>query len=293
MDRLARVLELVARELEADDVRLEIGVRPPREQDAVVELASGFRLVAVFDCPRADLNERRARLLGLAQTFEATLDGAILGAPHPMTTALAASALDEALIALARIASAIAVVVIDERSPMIWGCSLQPRGPEDADVAMWLSVAASAAARVGIDFGALIVAPADEVTATVDRVALPAEDRSRIARAAARIQSTGMRRTPEEAHAFVVTMRAIAAARRGGGDDRAPGGGPDGPGWLARAFGGIYRLVLAFDAPYSELHAESAAKRALPVIERLVMALPPVDPQGGGKGQVVRLFGPR
>lgn len=290
------MLELVARELEADDARLEVGVRPPREQDAAIELASGFRLVAVFDHPRDDIAARRERLAALAQTFEATLDAATLGAPFPSTTALAASALDEALAALARIASATAVVVIDERSPMIWGCSLQPRGPEDADVAVWLSIAAVAASRVGIEFAALLAAPADEVAAALDRAGPATEDRNRIARAVSRIQSTGLRRTPEEAHAFVVAMRAVAAARRGTGEDRAPAGGHDGPGWLARDFGGIYRLVLAFDAPYSELHAESAAKRALPVIERLVMALPPVDPQGGGggsKGQVVRLFGPR
>jgi hypothetical protein len=56
-----------------------------------------------------------------------------------------------------------------------------------------------------------------------------------------------------------------------------------------RAFAGIYRVILVYEGPFSELHAEGALVRALPVITRLVTALPPRDPvSGGAKVAVLR-----
>src|SRR5207248_1433711 len=49
-------------------------------------------------------------------------------------------------------------------------------------------------------------------------------------------------------------------------------------GYVARSFAGIYVLVLVFDAPFDELRAKRAMVHALPAIERLVLALPPLDP---------------
>jgi len=49
-------------------------------------------------------------------------------------------------------------------------------------------------------------------------------------------------------------------------------------GYVARSFAGIYLVVLVFDAPFDELRAERALTEALPKIERLVLALPPLDP---------------
>ena len=51
---------------------------------------------------------------------------------------------------------------------------------------------------------------------------------------------------------------------------------------ITRRFGGIYRLALAFESAYSELHAEPTLTRALPSIERLVADLPPIDPTPAG-----------
>jgi hypothetical protein len=48
---------------------------------------------------------------------------------------------------------------------------------------------------------------------------------------------------------------------------------------LAHSFAGIYLLVLVFEAAFDELRAERAVVEALPRIERLVLALPPLDPQ--------------
>jgi hypothetical protein len=52
----------------------------------------------------------------------------------------------------------------------------------------------------------------------------------------------------------------------------------DGFAYLARSFAGIYVLVLVFDGAFDELRAERALALSLPTIERLVTALPPLDP---------------
>ena len=56
---------------------------------------------------------------------------------------------------------------------------------------------------------------------------------------------------------------------------------------LARMFGGLYVLVLSFKGDLSEPVAVGALLHAADAIERLVLALPPVDPPPGGK--VIRL----
>jgi len=49
-------------------------------------------------------------------------------------------------------------------------------------------------------------------------------------------------------------------------------------GYVARSFASIYVIILAYGAPFDELHAKRALTPALPTIERLVAALPPLDP---------------
>ncbi|MBC8070329.1 MAG: hypothetical protein IAG13_18495 [Deltaproteobacteria bacterium] len=294
MEALIRLLELVARELGADDVRIELGLRAPREHDVWCELAGGFRLIATFDAVPAELDDKRERLLTLAETFATTIDAALVHAPQVGGgIELAAHALDETLAVLARSASAIAAVVVDDRSPVIWGSSLAPRGPEDADVAAWISAAAQSAARGGLDLGELLAGPQHQLEDRLARAELTAEDRTRVARAIGRIHGQGLHRTAEQWRALVATMRAIAIARRAPADDKLVPTGGDDLGLLARGFAGIYRVVLVFLGAYSELHAEAAAIRALPTIERLVTNLPPFDPAPRGGGDVVRLFPPR
>jgi hypothetical protein len=110
-------------------------------------------------------------------------------------------------------------------------------------------------------------------------------------RAIVRLDSLAYLDSAPSRRRFVLAMRAIAAARRGPADARVVTAETDPLGWLARRFAGIYRLVLAFDGQYSELHAEAAIIRALPVIERIVTGLPPFDGPKGG--QIVRLFPPK
>lgn len=56
---------------------------------------------------------------------------------------------------------------------------------------------------------------------------------------------------------------------------------------LARMFGGLYVLALTFRGSLSEPVAVGALLHSADAIERLVLALPPVDPPPGGK--VIRL----
>ena len=83
-------------------------------------------------------------------------------------------------------------------------------------------------------------------------------------------------RGPGGPGAEIVMANAIASVRDAGVH----------PGHVAfRAFGGSYVLLVAYDAPFSEVAAEGTLIRALPVIERLVARLPPVEPGGGGKAR--------
>jgi len=71
-------------------------------------------------------------------------------------------------------------------------------------------------------------------------------------------------------------------------DEGEPGAGA---GWLARPFGGIYWVMMVFDAPFSELAADGQLVRALPLIQARVFALTPREPDGSdpARSNVVRL----
>jgi hypothetical protein len=56
--------------------------------------------------------------------------------------------------------------------------------------------------------------------------------------------------------------------------------------FLAHSFASIYLLVVVYENAFDEIRAERAVVDALPRVERLVLALPPLDPgppfQGAG-----------
>jgi hypothetical protein len=64
-------------------------------------------------------------------------------------------------------------------------------------------------------------------------------------------------------------------------------------GIVVRSFASIYLLVLAFDGAFDELRAERAIEDALPRVERLVLALPPLDPKPAPIAGVIALRRPR
>jgi hypothetical protein len=62
---------------------------------------------------------------------------------------------------------------------------------------------------------------------------------------------------------------------------------------ITHSFAGIYLLVVVFDGSFDELRAERSILEALPRIERLVLALPPLDPSPSTGAGVIAVRRPR
>lgn len=272
MQALLRFLEIVRRELGADDVRGEIGGREPPAGTIWATTPGGVRIVAIFDRAPADLEELRARLRVLAESF-ATVSSIDETSHSQPPRAGAGHELDDALDVLAQRARSAAALVIDDSSPEIWGSSLVPHGPEDVEEAIWIARIASAVEATGHDLAELVTRDPEAIRAAL----APAPDPSALARDVERVRELGARAVDRR---HLLAMRAIAAVREAEGKGE-PGAGAPVP-ILVRTFATIYRLILVFEGPVSELHAESALIHALPVIERMVTSLPPRDPVAGG-----------
>lgn len=278
MDDTLRLLEVVRRELGADDARVEIGGRDPGD-DVVWCAVEGRRLVVVFDdAPEQSLAELRERLETLVRAFPTTLEPR----EKPRRVIEPQRALDDALDILAQQSTATHALVIDDSSPVIWGSSDLHRGPEDIVDAKLAAEALTLASAAGMDLAAHL--------AGVVKDPLP-EELQRLIRqmhVASEHQPRDIARWRDvlRVSAALVTLRDSIAreptATRFALHD------PD-LAMLARGFGNIYWMLLVFDrAGFSELHAEAAMIHASPWIEKLVSALPPVDPSGGG-GRVTTL----
>jgi len=284
VDDVPRLLEVVRRELGADDARLEIGGRDPDDDAVWCEVEEGVRLRAIFDSPpEANAAELRERLEALVTSFAETLQSAPTPSRRPLDPQ---HALDDALEVLTAQAGSLFAVVIDHSSPVVWGTSARPRGPEDLNDAARAAEAIALANAMGIDLPAVMAGETEE---------LAPELSSLVGQLRASAAPEGDDRDAAE---WGLRFRLFAAlsALRGAMDEDETGTrhavhDPD-LAFLARSFGGIYWLLLVFDeTSFSELHAEAALIHAQPWIERLVEALPPVDPGGGGRGmgRVLRL----
>lgn len=283
---LRRFLELVTRELGADDARAELGGRDPVAPGVVfTNVADGWRLVAVFDNPRADHDVAAAqtKLDRLAQSFTHTL--ADLKPPAPLASAaLPARRLDDALEGLRARTGGVAAVVIDGNSPVLWGSSEGQRETVNVDDLARIGAALAVARDRGVSLDQLTVRDADLILNA--------------------LRNRGIERSVDELLAFLVvrdqdeivvrhrllTALAVAAVRvkvhRG---DHARSVHHEAQyGYIARGLANIYQIVVVFAGPFSELHVESAILHAMPTIEELLFALPPVDPPPS-KGQVIRL----
>lgn len=249
VDDIERFLQIVCREVEAIDAKLELGGRPPTSPLLVAhQIREGFRLVAVFERQPLEPGDVRDKLAELAGSFADTVDASIPVATRRIdvvqSDSSASAMLDEALAVLARQADAIAAVVIDEGSPIVWGSSEPPPRIEDVETARRIITT--------IDEGEALQ-PAD-----VDALRGAELDPRRMAVLRA-----------------ITATRGVATPRLTESDASF--------GVLARPFGGIYRLILAFEGSFPTLKAEGALRRALPAIERLVADLPPLDPEPRGQ----------
>ncbi len=270
---LLRFLALVERELGAQEARLELSAHDPSDEVVWAPMAHGFRVVARLAAPH-DPEALRSRLRSLVDSFSGVLAEASLPAVRE-APATSTATLEEALDLLAHRARAESAWVIDDSTPEVWGGSL-PHDGFDVDDARRVARLALTAERLGSTLPELVKLGESLRSRLAEHDVTP-EAAQEIERELDELRAAG----PLPDGAILRTLRALAAVR---GKALTPSDHV-----FLRGFAGIYELVLVFSGPYSELHAEAAVLRALPLIERLVTSLPPRDPVGqGAKVAVLR-----
>jgi hypothetical protein len=311
-----RLLSLVRRELGAEDVRvLDLGAEPPAASNVVhAAMPDGRTVVVSYGAVPADRDARLRRLEMLIRTFGQSLVQDEQEQPAsrrpPQVT------LTEELRALTQRAQAINALVIDTESPIEWGSALPADGrsggsarpgdgggtvamldwsrrqlmdgirtdldEEDANDASVGDVAAAASGVGGVSLADSSDMPAAAVASVA---AAPVVE----AAAPALSELTEVERwhaLSEQAKTAARALPGTSAMAKGGHLHHAARGGP----WfVARSFAGIYLLVLVFEGEYDELRAERAILEGLARVERMVMALPPLDPEPAPTADVIRL----
>lgn len=301
MDDLLRLLELVRRELEAEDAYVRLGGRrndDPRRVSA--ELRPDCHLVVRFAEPPAEPEEVARRVAELADAFTTTViraietvDAAWSRATGPLAGAHAggqAQALVQTLADLRDATGAALALVVDRQSPVIWGCSDPELGLRDRPAARVLAGALSTLRDQGLD---PVHAAASH---TPEAAGLRLEQAMRETPGSASLELA--RRALEAAeHAQPGGAALLAAAARAllvldetpDAPPRMPEG--DEPGLASKGLLGLYVVALVFTRPFSPLRVEGVLRRALPIIERNVTELPPLDPEPA-EGRVLPLKTP-
>ncbi len=224
-----RFLELLQRELEAQDAWLQLGGAEPNDERLIWQTVGGgiTRVVLRLDQVPADRGALSSRLAALCTTFRSTIEEAAEQSATPRApTDMARQRLDEELGALSERAGAGRAFVFDLDSPVIWGASVVHGG------------------------GA-------------------AQANQLLERAVAELRGERAEEL-RKAHGHTVRLTLDSGEEI-----------------LVRPFASIYVLTLLFSEPVSEPIALGAVLHAAGVIERLVLALPPIDPDPGAK--VLRL----
>ena len=272
---LARFLELCAREMDADDVRaLPRGEAVAAPNVLIVPLGEALDVVVRFPVSPVDLDARLRRLEMLAAAFETALEGA-KRRPH------ARRSLRHELQALAARADAVDALVIDAHSPVVWGAA-GPIATPNAPVIPLKPEDRRRIERIQESHRDLIAALGedldDDEDEPVDRASAPPPPPTPnplSARAVADVRA-------HPATAMLHRGRHLAHSVRSASY-----------GLLARSFAAIYVLILVFDKPFDEIRAERAMREGLHEIEKLVLALPPLDPAPGPTAGVVSMRGRR
>ena len=319
-----RFLSLAQRELSADDVRLLApGESPPTAANVIVaRLKDGSHVVASFGNAPAEPDVLARRLAMLADTFAEALASPLPSerSRRPSTRARmpVVSSLHEELKALAVRANAHDVVVIDGDSPVVWGCastSAKPRARNemllrDVSTRELSSRDEPSAPGAGLHMVAASddSGPLQDTTAPTGnlRMAPPPEESAPLLTSLGQAHAhdaddehdhdTGAHDEQDEPE---ITRRAIGLIRslpqldllHKGRHLRHVSRGESS--YLVLSFSSIYLLCMVFDGDFDELRAERAAHESLPRIERLVLALPPLDPDPQPMGDVVALRSPR
>jgi hypothetical protein len=282
---MLRFLDLLRQELRADDARAELGGRDPDDPRLIwTSLGNGWRLVLSFNKAPDDRVRVCAQLKELVAGFsQSSGDRALPPAPDPPVDS-AFRRLDTALEGLRARSGAIGVVLIDDQSPVLWGHANSHRGVQDVEAQVDIGRAVGNMRRAGLTLDELFaLAPADLSTRLT---ALGVEDHA--AELLGEVIDDG-EETPTR-H-FLLTCLAVARARQEAETKPRPARWAFHEtqfGYLVRSFANIYLLISVFEGAFSELHVESAVVHALPAIEQLLVALPPLDPPPRA-GRVIRL----
>ncbi len=223
-----------------------------------VALPNEHALVAILPAEVDDVEAKARRLEMLAETFREILDPNRSQGSRPPP----AQSLHEALEALRARAEAFDALVIEAQSPVVWA-----RAGASVDAEPWLGPPPDNVVelRPGHDAAHAVSGgeghTSEKVRAGTPVPPMPDEKHERVERALGEVRAlSAMATLHKGAHLHHAERR-------------------DELGWIARSFAGIYVLVLVFDRLYDELRAERAIALSLPVIERLVTALPPIDPE--------------
>jgi hypothetical protein len=277
-DLTKRFSELVRRELGASDVRLADQAEAEAEHAVSTALQDGRRLDAVFDGPIGDRDTMTRRLEILVRAFESVL---FEDSEQPKRAPVAVSLQDE-LRALTVRSGAVDTLVIDAHSPVIWASAMKGATlPITVESSAFPAEAKETLRLVRESHRGVLRAlsrpPADDSDDDFDSQAPPRSvtPPPQLVVVAPLDDPPG---TPNErALAAVRRLPQIETLHRGGHLNQTVREADFG--YLARSFAGIYALVVVFDAPFDEIRAERAVRDSLPRIERLVLALPPFDPE--------------
>lgn len=271
-----RFTALVMRELQAALVKIVDASEPERDSEHVLSarLQDGRRVDAVFERAIEDRAALARRLQMLVAAFESALAEPEEGTRRKPP----AISLREELRAMTMRAGAIDGIVIDAHSPVTWATAHGAAvGPFTVTPELQKAIALVQMSRR--DLIDAIRHELDQNDADWDESPPPPETKSE---PPPPTLSDRTRRAVDE----VRNLPTLATLRRGG--HLAHVVREDDFGILARSFAGIYVLVVVFDHLFDELRAERAVRESLPRIERLVLALPPLDPDPTGNVTAMR-----
>ena len=276
MEDLERFLDLVRRELRCVDARFEFGGHSP--DDAVwAALPGGWRVVASGPGSGADADARRSKLELLVASFSTVGSRLAAERPRPVCESHERE-VDETLRRIVEQTRADRAIVIDRDSPVLWGSSESPRTSACVEAATRRGELARAADALGYDLPELVcLTPGTlgEHLAPIDGTRL----HEQLSAEVPVIGELWPQRTLAQWRTRVATWRAIAGVR---GTPETASSTTPALSWFAREFAGIYRLIVVYAGPCSELLARDVTRRALPVVQRQVLALPPIDPTPRG-----------
>ncbi len=288
-----KLLDLVCHKLGADDARIEIGGRDPDDPKVVwAPIEEGRRLVALFKTPPFDRAATEGRLLALLEGFRETL--ALPPEPRPTGSNHLSRELDEALTGLASRTGAETVWIIDVHSPVLWGSSEAHPRELDLDAMVYAARADQMLTEAKLSWAELLAVSPPEALEQLRSAGLTGVTMRTVSEQLATLSGLTEQGGLAAATRRLRSARALVEIRERAARDRellrSELRGPFIQSF-AHAIAGQYQLVLVFDETYSPLHAEGHVQRALPHIERLLLALPPVDPSAGGArgAKVIRL----